>query len=194
MIKILQEQALNYKLNPLLQVFCKSEIQELCKANMDADEHGQVAECLKTAFLQKQIINRQCQMEVATLIAEAKADIHVDPILETACTVDLLRYCSKVSSGNGRKLNCLRTLLKDTPNSLDTDCREKLQRRIEMFHNADDTLALPPEDMQQLVQQVVASPARKFFLVILMSVTGLIFLTGIFLGRATKRAMGLKNK
>ncbi|SPP77134.1 Golgi apparatus protein 1 isoform X1 [Drosophila guanche] len=194
MIKILQEQALNYKLNPLLQVFCKSEIQELCKDNMDADEHGQVAECLKTAFLQKQIINRQCQMEVATLIAEAKADIHVDPILETACTVDLLRYCSKVSSGNGRKLNCLRTLLKDTPNSLDTDCREKLQRRIEMFHNADDTLALPPEDMQQLVQQVVASPARKFFLVILMSATGLIFLTGIFLGRATKRAMGLKNK
>ncbi|XP_017072327.1 Golgi apparatus protein 1 isoform X1 [Drosophila eugracilis] len=194
MIKILQEQALNYKLNPLLQVFCKSEIQELCKANVDSDEHGQLAECLKTAFLQKQIINRQCQMEVATLIAEAKADIHVDPILETACTVDLLRYCSKVSSGNGRKLNCLRTLLKDTPNSLEADCREKLQRRIEMFRNADDTLALPPEDVQQLVQQVVASPARKFFLVILMSATGLVFLTGIFLGRATKRAMGLKNK
>ncbi|XP_017101491.2 Golgi apparatus protein 1 isoform X2 [Drosophila bipectinata] len=194
MVKILQEQALNYKLNPLLQTFCKSEIQELCKAHMDADEHGQVAECLKSAFLQKQIINRNCQMEVATLIAEAKADIHVDPILETACTVDLLRYCSKISSGNGRKLNCLRMLLKDTPNSLDADCREKLQRRIEMFQNADDTLAMPPEDVQQLVQQVVASPARKFFLVILMSATGLVFLTGIFLGRATKRAMGLKNK
>ncbi|XP_020816562.1 Golgi apparatus protein 1 isoform X1 [Drosophila serrata] len=194
MIKILQDQALNYKLNPLLQVFCKSEIQELCKANMEADEHGQVAECLKTAFLQKQIINRQCQVEVATLIAEAKADIHVDPILENACIVDLLRYCSKVAAGNGRKLSCLRTLLKDTPNSLEADCREKLERRIEMFHNADDTLALPPEDVQQLVQQVVASPARKFFLVILMSATGMVFLTGIFLGRATKRAMGLKNK
>lgn len=63
-----------------------------------------------------------------------------------------------------------------------------------MFRNADDTLALPLEDMGQLVQQVVASPARKFFLVILMSATGLVFLTGIFLGRATKRAMGLKNK
>lgn len=85
-------------------------------------------------------------------------------------------------------------LLKDTPNSLDADCREKLQRRIEMFQNADETLAMPPEDVQQLVQQVVASPARKFFLVILMSATGLVFLTGIFLGRATKRAMGLKNK
>ncbi|KAH8373528.1 hypothetical protein KR009_012405 [Drosophila setifemur] len=194
MIKILQEQALNYKLNPLMQTFCKSEIQELCKAHMDADEHGQVAECLKSAFLQKQIIDRNCQMEVATLIAEARADIHVDPILETACTVDLLRYCSKISSGNGRKLSCLKTLLKDAPNSLDADCREKLQRRIEMFQNADDTLALPPEDVQQLVQQVVASPARKFFLVILMSATGLVFLTGIFLGRATKRAMGLKNK
>ncbi|XP_068148505.1 Golgi apparatus protein 1 isoform X1 [Drosophila tropicalis] len=194
MIKILQEQALNYKLNPLLQLFCKSEIQELCKANMDADEHGQVAECLKSAFLQKQIINRQCKVEVATLIAEAKADIHVDPILESACTVDLLRYCSKVTSGNGRKLNCLRTLLKDTPNSLDLDCRDKLQRRIEMFRNADDTLAEPPKDVQQLVQQVANSPARKFFLVILMTATGLIFLMGIFLGRASNRAMGLKNK
>lgn len=102
MIKILQEQALNYKLNPVLQHFCKSEIQELCKKYMDADEHGQVEECLKAAFLRKQLINRECQLEVATLIAEAKADIHVDPILEMACTVDLLRYCGNVASGNAR--------------------------------------------------------------------------------------------
>ncbi|XP_023166718.2 Golgi apparatus protein 1 isoform X2 [Drosophila hydei] len=194
MIKILQEQALNYKLNPVLQHFCKSEIQELCKKDMDADEHGQVEECLKAAFLRKQLINRECQLEVATLIAEAKADIHVDPILEMACTVDLLRYCGNVASGNARKLDCLRRLLRVSPKSLESDCREKLQKRIEMFRNADDTLALPLEDMGQLVQQVVASPARKFFLVILMSATGLVFLTGIFLGRATKRAMGLKNK
>ncbi|XP_034108059.1 Golgi apparatus protein 1 isoform X1 [Drosophila albomicans] len=194
MIKILQEQALNYKLNPVLQHFCKSEIQQLCQAPSEGDEHGQVEECLKTAFLKKQLINRECQLEVATLIAEDKADIQVDPILESACTVDLLRYCAKISSGNGRKLNCLRTLLRETPNSLELDCREKLKRRIEMFRNADDALAQPPEDMQQLVQQVVTSPARKFFLVILMSATGLVFLTGIFLGRATKRAMGLKNK
>ncbi|EDV97363.1 Golgi apparatus protein 1 isoform X2 [Drosophila grimshawi] len=194
MIKILQEQALNYKLNPVLQHFCKFEIQQLCKTHMNADEHGEVEECLKAAFLRKQLINRECQLEVASLIAEAKADIHVDPILETACTVDLLRYCSKVMSGDGRKLGCLRTLLRQTPKSLEADCREKLERRIEMFRNADDTLAQPPEDMQQLVQQVVTSPARKFFLVILMSVTGLVFLTGILLGRATKRAMGLKNK
>lgn len=102
MIKILQEQALNYKLNPVLQHFCKSEIQQLCKKHMDGDEHGQVEECLKAAFLKKQLINRECQLEVATLIAESKADIHVDPILETACTVDLLRYCAEVTSGDGR--------------------------------------------------------------------------------------------
>lgn len=102
MIKILQEQALNYKLNPVLQHFCKSEIQELCKKHMDADERGEVEECLKAAFLKKQLINRECQLEVATLIAETKADIHVDPILESACTVDLLRYCAKITSGDGR--------------------------------------------------------------------------------------------
>lgn len=69
---------------------------------MDADERGEVEECLKAAFLKKQLINRECQLEVATLIAETKADIHVDPILESACTVDLLRYCAKITSGDGR--------------------------------------------------------------------------------------------
>lgn len=102
MIKVLQEQALNYQLNPLLQNFCKSEIEVLCKGNLQSREHGMVEECLKTAFLNQKIINRDCRVEVATLIAEAKADIHVDPILQEACTVDLLRYCSNVQSGNGR--------------------------------------------------------------------------------------------
>lgn len=103
MVKILQEQALNYKLNPLLQTFCKHEIAVLCHPEkMVKKEHGLVEECLKNAFLNEKIINRDCRLEVATLIAEAKADIHVDPILEEACTDDLLRYCSNVKKGNGR--------------------------------------------------------------------------------------------
>lgn len=43
------------------------------------------------------------KFEVALLIQEAKADIHVDPLLQRACTVDLLKYCSNVKSGNGRR-------------------------------------------------------------------------------------------
>lgn len=102
--EILQEQAMNYKLNPLLQDLCSKEIQVLCKPSEDSDEdHGEVQECLKQAFLNQQIITKECKVEVATLIQEAKADIHVDPLLQRACTIDLLKYCSKVISGDGRR-------------------------------------------------------------------------------------------
>ncbi|XP_075159778.1 Golgi apparatus protein 1 isoform X2 [Haematobia irritans] len=194
MVKILQEQALNYKLNPLLQTFCKHEIAVLCNPENYVKEHGMVEECLKTAFLNEKIVNRDCRLEVATLIAEAKADIHVDPILEEACTDDLLRYCSNVKKGNGRKLKCLQTILQDHSKAMEEDCRLKLQRRIEMFRNADTVLVQPPENMEQLVNQVVTSPAKKFFIVILMTAVGMVFMLGIFFGRVTKRAMNTKNK
>lgn len=101
---ILQEQALNYKLNPLLQELCAKEIKVLCQQNEDSDEdHGEVQECLKQAFLERRIVTKECQVEVATLIQESKADIHVDPLLQRACTIDLLKYCSKVVSGDGRR-------------------------------------------------------------------------------------------
>jgi golgi apparatus protein 1 len=105
MTVILHDQALNYKLNPLLATVCKSEIDILC--NFEDDEEGQVEECLKTQFLNKKLLAQECKIEVAQLIQEAKADIQVDPILFKSCTVDLLKYCSKVEGGNGRsKKSC----------------------------------------------------------------------------------------
>lgn len=105
--EILQEQALNYKLNPLLEELCQKEIQVLCQPAKDDDnddeDHGEVEECLKRAFLNHQMITKECKVEVATIIQEAKADIHVDPLLQRACTIDLLKYCSKVVSGDGRR-------------------------------------------------------------------------------------------
>lgn len=103
MTEVLHEQALNYKLNPLLRTVCKPEIQFLCKPNNDNDEQGEVEECLKMAYSNKKIISEECKFELALLIDVAKADIHVDPLLQRACTVDLLKYCSNVESGNGRR-------------------------------------------------------------------------------------------
>lgn len=103
MTEVLHEQALNYKLNPLLQSVCKSEIQILCKPSDENNEdNGEVEECLKNAFLNHKVISQECKFEVAMLIEESRADIHVDPVLQKACTVDLLKYCSEVNSGNGR--------------------------------------------------------------------------------------------
>lgn len=110
MTEVLHEQALNYKLNPLLQTVCKSEIEIICNSPNedveDCEDHGQVEECLKMAFVNHKIFSNECKYEVALLIQEAKADIHVDPLLQRACMVDLLKYCSNVPSGNGRRELC----------------------------------------------------------------------------------------
>lgn len=102
MIEILKEQALNYKFNPLLTNLCEGEIKFYCKENMENDD-GMVEECLKTAFSNGKNLNPECKLEIVNLIAEAKADIHVDPLLHRACSNDLLKYCSNVKSGNGRR-------------------------------------------------------------------------------------------
>jgi len=196
MTVILHDQALNYKLNPLLATVCKSEIDVLCNFE-ESDEDGQVEECLKKQFLAKKIITKECKIEVATLIQEAKADIHVDPILFKSCTVDLLKYCSKVDGGNGRQLKCLQIILNDETKSkaLEDECREKLQQRIEMFNNA-AAVVPPAESLSDLYETVVASPSRKYFMLLLMSFIGFIFFIGLIFGRVIvpKRHIALKNK
>ena len=53
MTEVLKEQALNYKLNPLLQSVCNPEIKILCKVTDEVEEHGEVAECLKKSISEK---------------------------------------------------------------------------------------------------------------------------------------------
>lgn len=192
MVEILHEQALNYKLNPLLQTVCKDELQFLCKPNEEEDDGG-VEECLKDAFLHNRLINKECRLEVATMIQEAKADIHVDPILQTACTHDLLKYCSGVASGNGRRLRCLQIILQDESKALDEECKTKIVQRMEMYKNA-EIFAPAPENLSELYSQVVTSPAKRYFLLMFMSCIGFIFMFGIFCGRVGRRSMAIKNK
>lgn len=103
MTEVLHDQALNYRLNPLLQTVCKNEIEAVCTPKDEKiEDNGEIEECLRNMFMDGKILTKECKVEVAILIQEAKADIHVDPILQRACTVDLLKYCSNVQSGNGR--------------------------------------------------------------------------------------------
>ncbi|GAA6092625.1 Golgi apparatus protein 1b, partial [Tachysurus ichikawai] len=49
---ILQESALDYRLDPQLQLHCRKEITDLCAEEAAAQEQtGQVEECLKTNLL-----------------------------------------------------------------------------------------------------------------------------------------------
>jgi Golgi apparatus protein 1 len=67
------------------------------------DGSGQVEECLKLAFNNHRIMDRGCKLEIAGLIEEAKADIHVDPLLHQACGIDVSKYCGDIPQGAGRR-------------------------------------------------------------------------------------------
>lgn len=63
MTEVLHEQALNYRLNPLLQAVCQAEIQSICKPKTsspdDIEDHGEVEECLKMAFVNHRIFKQR---------------------------------------------------------------------------------------------------------------------------------------
>lgn len=207
MTEVLHEQALNYRLNPLLQAVCKDEIKVICgvtsakgpaavaaaAGNPAAggtgaiEEHGQVEECLKQAFLEHRLMSAQCKFEVATMIEESRADIHVDPLLQQACQVDLLKYCAKVQSGNGRQLKCLQIVLADQSQAMEPDCRLKLERRMEMFSNAAVVMKHPPESLHQLYDQMASSPSKHVFVVFVVGCVMMFFAMGILFGRVTRR-------
>lgn len=103
MTSILRDQALNYNLNPLLRTVCAKEIEALCKTFTEEENTGKVEECLKQALIRKQIYNGECKNEVASMIEESRPDIRVDPLLQRACSLDLMKYCRNIEAGNGRR-------------------------------------------------------------------------------------------
>ena len=67
------------------------------------DGSGLVEECLKEAFNSHRIMDLSCKLEIAGLIEEAKADIHVDPLLHQACGIDVSKFCHDIPQGAGRR-------------------------------------------------------------------------------------------
>ncbi|XP_050307543.1 Golgi apparatus protein 1 [Anthonomus grandis grandis] len=191
---ILRDQALNVNLNPLIRAMCKFELSTICKSD-ESEDSGDVEECLKDGLLNSQIQTPQCKIEVANMIEESQADIQVDPLLQQACALDLLHFCSDIPQGNGRHINCLRVMLSANKN-LSPKCKNMLKKRLEMYRNAAQLLPeSPPEDFKQLYNQVVASPSKQYFFLIFMMFLGTIFIVGIMCGRLNKRKyMLLKSK
>ncbi|KAL3281562.1 hypothetical protein HHI36_004770 [Cryptolaemus montrouzieri] len=185
MADILREQALDINLNPLLRAVCKTELETICQI----DEHENIEECLKKALISKKIPTPMCQMEVANMIEESQADIQVDPPLQQACSLDLIKFCSEVPQGNGRHIRCLKEII---PKKLSSGCRDMLNKRLEMYENA--AQHAPPKDLHQLYYQVVASPSKHYFFLVIFMMIGSIFVIGIFCGRVSRRHMLIKNK
>ncbi|XP_049872033.1 Golgi apparatus protein 1 isoform X2 [Pectinophora gossypiella] len=132
---VLKEQALNYRLDPLLGKLCKAEIQTICAVPNDSitNSDGQVEECLKNALLNHKIVSAECAREVVQIIEEAEVDIEADPLLERACAQDLLTYCLDLEHGAGRRLKCLKIILNDSNRKLEPECEKELSKRLEMY-------------------------------------------------------------
>lgn len=85
------------------------QIETICRA--EDNEPGSVEECLKQEFTSGTAMKEECRVEIANLIQQTKVDIHVDPLLQKACAVDVSKYCSDVPQGDGRRRNNLILLL-----------------------------------------------------------------------------------
>lgn len=53
---------------------------------------------------------------------------------------------------------------------------------------------IAPENLGELYAQMSTSPAKKYFLLVMLSCVGFIFIFGLFCGRVTRRTIALKNK
>ncbi|KTF81693.1 hypothetical protein cypCar_00049801, partial [Cyprinus carpio] len=132
---ILQESALDYRLDPQLQLQCTDEIPRLCAEEVAAQEQtGQVEECLKINLLK--ISHEGCKKEVLNILKESKADIFVDPVLHTACALDIKHQCAAIPPGRGRQMSCLMEALQDKRVRLQPECKKRLQDRIDMWSYA----------------------------------------------------------
>uniref|UniRef100_A0A673GZN0 Golgi apparatus protein 1 n=1 Tax=Sinocyclocheilus rhinocerous TaxID=307959 RepID=A0A673GZN0_9TELE len=181
---ILQESALDYRLDPQLQLQCNDEIPRLCAEEVAAQEQtGQVEECLKINLLK--ISHEGCKKEVLNILKESKADIFVDPVLHTACALDIKHQCAAIPPGRGRQMSCLMEALQDKRVRLQPECKKRLQDRIDMWSYA--AKVAPAEGFSDLAGQVFTSPAKNYILSMLAMCVVLLFLMGLLCGRITKR-------
>ncbi|XP_072527934.1 Golgi apparatus protein 1 isoform X2 [Salminus brasiliensis] len=181
---ILQESALDYRLDPQLQMQCVDEIPRLCAEEVAAQEQtGQVEECLKVNLLK--IKHEGCKKEVLNILKESKADIFVDPVLHTACALDIKHQCAAIPPGRGRQMSCLMEALQDKRVRLQPECKKRLQDRIDMWSYA--AKVAPAEGFSDLAGQVLSSPAKNYILTTMGMCVVLLFLMGLLCGRITKR-------
>ncbi|XP_034385689.1 Golgi apparatus protein 1-like [Cyclopterus lumpus] len=181
---ILQESALDYRLDPQLQMHCTDEISRLCMEEAAAQEQtGQVEECLKVNLLK--IKQEACKKEVLNMLKESKADIFVDPVLHTACALDLKHHCAAITPGRGRQMSCLMEALQDKRVRLQPECKKRLQDRIDMWSYA--AKVAPAEGFSDLAVQVMTSPSKNYILLMIALSVCVLFLVGLLCGRITKQ-------
>lgn len=187
------ETALNFELDPDVKKACTETAKSMCAEAISQPGEGLVIECLKDLLRQKKLDNVKCKNQIVRLTAEGVADVHVDPLLQEACRLDLKHYCHGVMRGQGQQMACLLEALEDKSVRLQKECEKMLKDRKELWEYAAEVA--PPETLNELYLQLSASPSRNHFLMSFLSFMAGILFFGVCCGRATKRLpAGLKNK
>ncbi|XP_070575745.1 Golgi apparatus protein 1-like isoform X2 [Ptychodera flava] len=190
---VMHEAAMDYRMDPVLKAACGDTIRQHCAEEIEQPGSGKVEDCLKSMLYKEKIEDTRCRNEVIRLLQEGKADIHVDPLLYKTCALDIKHFCVRIPPGEGRQMSCLLEALEDKSIRLNEDCRKMLTERVEMWEYA--AKVAPIETLNDLAEQIQNSPSRNYYLLVLLCAVGILFMSGLFCGRATKRIRAeLKNK
>jgi Golgi apparatus protein 1 len=102
--KMILEAEFDETLDPLFYKACKSSISRHC-SNAVLSRGGNfdsVLECLKADFYANQISDPACAQQLVRRTKESLVDIHMDPGLHEACSIDIQRLCQEIPPGQSR--------------------------------------------------------------------------------------------
>ncbi|VDP10969.1 unnamed protein product [Soboliphyme baturini] len=116
---------------------CKKDIKILCSESIILRKgHESILECMKVHFTEGRIIDKRCAKELARKSNEELIDIHLDPMLNSACAMDVKRYCNDVPSGDVNILTCLLSASRSSNVQMSIECKKKLTDRERLWQKA----------------------------------------------------------
>ncbi|KAI1702818.1 cysteine rich repeat domain-containing protein [Ditylenchus destructor] len=196
--KVILESEFDVQLDPALYKACKSTIPKHC-SNAIISKSGNfdsVLECLKADFYTNQIQDADCARQLSRRTQESLVDIHLDPSLHEACSMDIQRVCRDTIPGQSRIIMCLMDAAQVPQITLSSACRNKLTERQKLWNMAHDEYKMAlPETWHDVYNIVANHPHRTSILTWVGGILLVLLLLGCCCGRWTKRIHSeLKNR
>ncbi|KAI3379749.1 hypothetical protein SNEBB_009743 [Seison nebaliae] len=194
----ISEEVIDVRLNEQLQKHCENDLKTLCPRTPFSKKE----ECLFTNY--ERVIDNDCKRVIESLLKDMSNDVHMDLELQSSCSVDLLKYCSTVQIGDGRRLRCLvRIFYEDmlhgngTFRILSDECHHMVSRRVNLFNQMKYDVGVSSRQVNSLTDLknvVVNTKNRSYLWTILISIFLIIFFMAMMVGRWTKRQVERERK
>ncbi|XP_068684167.1 Golgi apparatus protein 1-like [Montipora foliosa] len=179
--QLMREAGRDYRMDARLVAECKDEVKRLCTGKESSP--SQVTDCLKKNI--GSIQSKPCRVEVFRLVKEGRSDLKSDPVLYSACSLEVKRFCSDIPFGRGKVIKCLVEAFDTNRARFDKECQIQLSSRRAMWGQA--VKAVPGESLGDLAAFVIASPSKNYFFIVFATCLALIFVGGLVFGRLSKR-------